>query len=236
MKNKGKSMKVSKESFNLQKYYDTGAFAGRFRMVPDVNSVHKNRKMSTREPGQSMYKSVAEDVKETIATLKEESPFTRIRNDKAICFNTVSMMVIWSCSNFCYFLITFSLKSLGGNVFISNYIADIAEILANLLSLVIITAFGFKITMILGYFVAASGMVILIFLPPPVGEHTNLLVLVYAVILYSKFGVAACYNLSYIGNGILFDPSILGTTIGLCTAASRFVNAGAQPIAELHPV
>lgn len=48
------------------------------------------------------------------------------------------MMVIWSLSNFTYFLISYSLKSLGGNVFISNYIADVAEILANLLSLVII--------------------------------------------------------------------------------------------------
>ena len=41
MKNKGKSVKVSAQSFNLGKYYDTGAFAGKFRMVPDVNSVHK---------------------------------------------------------------------------------------------------------------------------------------------------------------------------------------------------
>lgn len=87
--------------------------------------------------------------------------------------------------------------------------------------------------MVGAYFVAASGMVILIFMHEPVGEYKYLLTATYAVVLYAKFGVAGCYNLSYVGNGILFDPSILGTTIGLCTASSRFVNAGAQPVAEL---
>jgi hypothetical protein len=63
IKNKGKSMKVSKESFDLQKYYETNAFAGKFRMVPDVNGMHKMRKQSTRRAaGQSIYKSVAENV------------------------------------------------------------------------------------------------------------------------------------------------------------------------------
>jgi len=84
--------------------------------------------------------------------------------------------------------------------------------------------------MIAGYFVAASGMIILIFLPNTVPS-----VAVLAIILYTKFGVAACYNLSYIGNGILFDPAVLGTTIGLCTASSRLVTATGKPISSLNP-
>jgi len=224
-------MKVSKESFNLANYFERKGVADGFRMVPDVTGAYKARQSIGREAGQSIYKSV----KDEIAVLKAESPYTRIWRDKTICFNTGSMMAIWSASNFAYFLITFSLKNLGGNVFYSNYIADIAEIIANLSSLVIITKLGFKFTMWLGYFLASIGMLALIFMPKPVGTHENLLVAVYAIILVSKFGVAMCYNLSYIGNGILFNPAVLGTTLGLCTAMSRLVNAGAQPIAELNP-
>lgn len=140
------------------------------------------------------------------------------------------MMLVWSVSNFTYFLITFSLGQLGDDPFVTNYISDIAEIIANLNSLLIISIFGFKITMIAAYFIGATGMIILTFLPSNAS-----VILRYAIVLYSKFGVAATYNLSYIGNGLLFDPSILSTTIGLCTASSRAVNTLAEPIAKLDP-
>ena len=205
------------------------------RLVPDVVGAHKQKKASMRDPGQSLYRSIKDDIKETVAEIKQESPFKRIAGDKTILWNTIAMMMIWSFSNFNYFLITFQLKSLGDNAYISNYVSDGAEIMANLLSLSIITKFGFRKTMIFLYLLAGAAMIVLASLPPPVDEHANLLIVVYIFIILSKFGIAGCYNLSYVGNGILFDPSVLGTTIGLCTASSRAVNAGAKPVAEIEP-
>lgn len=131
------------------------------------------------------------------------------------------MMLIWCCSNFDYFLINNQLSSMPGNAYINYYIGDSAEIVANFLSLSIIQAFGFKLTMVPAYTIGLSGMIVLSFLKPEQAA------LKYIFIVITKFGICSTYNLSYIGNALLFDPSILGTTIGLCTASSRLANAGA---------
>lgn len=179
---------------------------------------------------QSVIETLANDIKSVVEEIKEENPFTRILRDKTICWNTFSMLLIWCVSNVTYFLISYSLTTLGGDPFVSNYISDIAEIIANFNSLLIISIFGFKPTMIAAYFIGATGMLALNLIPAD-----SSIILNYALILYSKLGAAATYNLSYIGNGILFDPSILSTTIGLCTASSRLANTATETISKIEP-
>lgn len=176
-----------------------------------------------------MIQTAVEDVKEVVEEIKNQSPYTRIFKDKVILWNTIMMMLIWCCSNFDYFVINNLLKKLPGIAYLNYYIADGAEIVANFLSLSLIQALGFKLTMMPAYTVALSGMIILAFIKP----LPNLRVVSYIFIIWTKFGICSTYNLSYIGNALLFDPSILGTTIGLCTASSRLVNAGAQPVADI---
>lgn len=73
-----------------------------------------------------------------------------------ICVNLVVMVVNWTTSSFCFYLISFDLKSLG-DIYTSTYASIFAILIATALSGVIYDKLGLKITMVGSYTLGAFG-------------------------------------------------------------------------------
>ena len=98
------------------------------------------------------------------------------------------MVCIWVSSSFCYYLISYQLKYIKGNIYINGIISSLSEIAAYLASGILTDKFGMKNTLIGAYLIGIVGMVSLI-MYDPTGDDVNQL-LVSIMVLGSKFGVS----------------------------------------------
>ena len=98
------------------------------------------------------------------------------------------MICIWVSSSFCYYLISYQLKYIKGNIYINGIISSLSEIAAYLASGFLTDKFGMKNTLIGAYLIGIVGMVSLI-MYDPTGDDVNQL-LVSIMVLGSKFGVS----------------------------------------------
>lgn len=168
-------------------------------------------------------------VQSVIEEIQIESPWAKIRGDREICRNLIFMVWLWVFSSFGYFLIGFQLSSVPGDLWVTNYVSDGAEIVANILSVFVLGCIGLKLSYSFSLILAIIGGMLIIILNPQ-GAGLSLI-----LVLIAKFSVAFCYNLAYLGNPILFEPTILATTIGVCNGLSKLGNVFSQPVAEADP-
>lgn len=154
--------------------------------------------------------------------------------DRVILVNLICMVMIWVSSSFCYYLISYQLKYIKGNIYINGIISAVSEIAAYLTSGLLAAKFGMKPTLILSYLIGMLGMVALIFYNPT-GDNVNQF-LVSIMILGSKFGVSQAFNIAYIGNVMLFPTTIVASTYGICNIFSRVSTIFAPYIAEIEPI
>lgn len=95
---------------------------------------------------------------QVVEDIKEDNPYAKIRHDKVILKNLIFMIALWCLTSFTYYLMSNQLKYIKGSIYTNSIASNISEIIANLSSVVVMQKFGYKKTMILFYFVAASGM------------------------------------------------------------------------------
>ena len=70
---------------------------------------------------------------------------------------------MWSASTFNYYLMTFFLKYIPGNLYINTVIANASEVLAYAASGYLMNIMGIKISYFTGFTVATAGGLLLIF-------------------------------------------------------------------------
>ena len=167
---------------------------------------------------------------------KEEPKSFRkeVFGNSVILVNLICMTMIWISSSFCYYLISYQLKYIKGNIFINGIISSLSEIAAYLISGLLAARFGMKPTLIFSYTRAMMGMCALIWYDPE-GEDVNQF-LISIMILGSKFGVSQAFNIAYIGNILLFPVTIVASTYGVCGIFARVSTIFAPFIAELKPI
>jgi len=139
------------------------------------------------------------------------------------------MIVVWVSSSFGYYLISYQVKYLKGNLYLNGVILTLSEIAAYAFSAFILKKLGLKQTFVLSYALATVGMLCLILIT------TNNKYVIGMFIIGCRFGVSQTFNLAFIGNQLLFSISIVATSFGFCNAFARFATIFAPYIAELHP-
>ena len=115
---------------------------------------------------------------------KKLSPFKKLRQNQTMFTNLISMAIIWTCSSFCYYLISYQLKYLQGNIYINSLISSSSEIVAYLTSGIMISCLGMKKTLLFSYMIALAGILALIF------YKTESQILLPIFILGCKYGVS----------------------------------------------
>ena len=133
---------------------------------------------------------------------------------------------MWSASTFNYYLMTFFLKYIPGNLYVNTVIANASEIIAYVASGYLMNIMGIKISYLTGFTVATIGGLLLMFF----FGMTNIMPV---FVLLAKFGVSFAFNICYLGTPQLFPVVLTGTAFGICNVFSRFSSVLSAPVAEL---
>lgn len=92
----------------------------------------------------------------------KQKPLSIIWNDKTILWNLILMNVLWIAASFCYFLISYELKYIKGDLFINGIVSALSECLAYTASGLMQLKLGIKKMFVLSFGLGALGMFLLI--------------------------------------------------------------------------
>jgi len=137
------------------------------------------------------------------------------------------MCVFWTVSSFNYYIITFYLKYIPGNVYVNTTLSCTAEVIAYLFSGYIMTTFGVKLSYMIGFILAAAGGILLVIFFNAEGA------LIAVFILFAKFGIALDFNLCYLATPTMFPIALTTTAFGICNIFARIATIMSPLIAEL---
>mmetsp|Transcript_16487 Transcript_16487/g.27996 ORF Transcript_16487/g.27996 Transcript_16487/m.27996 type:complete len:168 (+) Transcript_16487:1162-1665(+) len=139
------------------------------------------------------------------------------------------MVVVWVSASFGYYLISYQLKYIKGDIFINGIISSSSEILAYLVSGYLASILGVKRVLLFSYLLAFAGMFCILV------TQTDDQLLLALFILGSKYGISQVFNIAYVGNVLVFPTNIVGTTFGICNIFARFSTILSPFVAELKP-
>jgi Na+/melibiose symporter-like transporter len=94
------------------------------------------------------------------------------------------MTMVWISASFCYYLISYQLKFISGSVYWNTIVSSSSEIVAYLISGVLMKLLGLKKVMIMSYSISLLGMLSLVLVP----TENQFWIMLF--ILGSKFGIS----------------------------------------------
>ena len=101
-----------------------------------------------------------------VAYTKDKSQFQIICQDNTILVNLICMTMVWVSASFCYYLISFQLKYIQGDIWINSIVSSSSECVAFALSGIIVKKIGLKWTIVMSFIVATVGMINLVKVQP----------------------------------------------------------------------
>ena len=137
----------------------------------------------------------------------------------------VLFVIFWSASSFNYYLITFMLKYIPGNIYVNTTVSVTSEVAANLVSGYIMKTMGIKASMVTAFVSCTIGGTLMICFY----EYDNAMA---AFVLIAKFGIAFAFNNSYIATPRVFPVALTGAAFGICNVFARFATILSPMIAE----
>ena len=137
------------------------------------------------------------------------------------------MTVFWTSSSFNYYLITFFLKYIPGNIYLNTSLACIAELVAYAISGAIMKVFGTKLSFMIAFILAGRGGILLnLFFNSSGG-------VIATFVLFTKFGVSFAFNISYLATPQMFPTALCATAFGVCNLFARFSTVLSPLVSEL---
>lgn len=144
--------------------------------------------------------------------------------------NLCILVVVWTASAFNYYLINFKLKSINGDVFINTTVASASEIVAYIVGGIAYQKVGIHLTLIVSFAISCVGAITLVIWENSEGAVAA----VPFMIMATRFGVSATFNISYLANAQLFPAIFAGTAIGICNFFAKTSTIIAPMLAEVH--
>ena len=102
------------------------------------------------------------------------------------------MTCFWTTSSFNYYIMTFYLKYIPGNLYVNTSLASLSEVCAYIGSGIVIDKFGVKLGFIISFILAAAGGIFLVIFFQAEGA------LIAVFVLFAKFGISFAFNISYL--------------------------------------
>ena len=129
--------------------------------------------------------------------------------------NLLLMTYFWASSSFDYFLTTFMLKYLNGDVFSNVYAATTAEAFGALCCGMLVQRQGLLRTFALSYTIATVGGLLILTIGK---EYVGLMPLLVMTI---RLGINCSFTLTYLANAMLFPTLFSATSNGICNFFAR---------------
>ena len=140
--------------------------------------------------------------------------------------NLVILAFVWMASAFNYFLINFRMKYIEGNIFVNTTTASSSEVCAYILGGIAYQKLGIRVTLISAFAISCIGAISLIIWGASSPDY------VPVMILLTRFGVSATFNICYLANAQLFPSIFAGTAIGICNIFAKMSTIIAPLLAE----
>ena len=142
----------------------------------------------------------------------------------------VVFILFWTVSSFNYYLLTFELKYIPGNIYVNTSVSCLSEVLADIVSGYLMNIIGIRLSFLFAFITATLGGILMIFL-------YNVDSAMAVFVLLSKFGVAFAFNTAYLSTPMVFPVILTSTAFGLCNLVARFATIASPIIAEVsNPV
>jgi hypothetical protein len=164
-----------------------------------------------------------------MAQSEAKSSWRVIRESKELMVNLICMMMVWISASFCFFLISFQLKYIEGDIYVNSIVSSTSEMVAYGLSGALMKLLGIKLNLAISYILAILGMVCFIAIP----TQDQLWLSIF--VMGSKFGISSAFNIAFLGNKLLFPTSSVATSYGICNTFARTLTIFAPFVAELKP-
>ena len=114
-------------------------------------------------------------------------------------------------------------------MYLNGLVSSGSEILADILSGVLIARIGVKMIFILSFAMSFAGMLALIVYS---GDNVYYMAV---FVLGTKFGVSCAFNTAYCANNLVFPVTIVATSYGVCNFFARLLTIAAPYVAEIDP-
>jgi len=160
-------------------------------------------------------------------TREEEKDAATFCSDKALLCNLILMTIFWTTGSFNYYIMTFYLKYIPGNIFVNTSLSCTAEIIAYICSGFVMNLFGVKLAYMISFILAAVGGILLVIFFNAEGA------LIATFVLFAKFGISFAFNISYLATPKMFPTILTSTAFGICNVFARFATILSPLIAEL---
>ena len=139
------------------------------------------------------------------------------------------MCLNWLAASFCFYLISYELKYLPGDIFKITYFSGASDLIANLTAGLLIGFVGLKPTLFLANLFAAIGSLLIILW----GWHATGVWTLPILVLITKLGISTLFTAVYLGNALLFPTLFTATSMGICNIFARSATIGAPEVAEI---
>ena len=165
--------------------------------------------------------------KQTHAAAQKEEKAIGFCSNKNLLINLILMTIFWTTSSFNYYIMTFYLKYIPGNLFVNTSLSSLSEVAAYLASGLIMQKLGVKLSFIISFILAAAGGIFLVIFFQAEGA------LIAVFVLFAKFGISFAFNISYLATPQMFPTALCSTAFGICNVFARFSTVLSPLIAEL---
>jgi len=144
-----------------------------------------------------------------------KTQFGILTNDVNIVKSLLIMSYMWTAATFFYYVITYKLKYLPGDIFDNSIAAAVAEVIG-------CGSFGFlfaylkiKKSLILLFFIQMTGSTLILVL----GDQIPMLMPIF--VLLARLGSSAAMTLLHIATVEIFPTLVAATAFGICNVIAR---------------
>ena len=143
--------------------------------------------------------------------------------------NLLVMTYMWGTVSFTYYLISFQLKYLPGDVYNNSMASSGSELLAYILGGILYNKIGIRLAFCFSYLISVVGGVMILF------WGTNNPQLMPIFVTLAKFGISSGFVIVYVSTVDVFPTLFCATALGFCNFFARVATILAPLIAEKQP-
>ena len=163
-------------------------------------------------------------------TIVLSGKLTDLWNIRHLRQNLIILIILLMSSSFCVYVIIFQMKQFKGSLITNTLSSQIAEVLADAISIFLYRRLGAKLAFSSMFILSAVGAVLLWISHEQKGQTQNPISLIF--IFISKFGVASSFNCCYLGF-VHFMPTLYSSSaFGYGNVFARTLTILAPLIAE----
>jgi MFS family permease len=151
--------------------------------------------------------------------------------------NLVIIVLAWSASASCFYIIGFYIKYVPGDPFKNVIVISIGDALSSIAAGSISQGIGAKNTLFLSFSLADLGAIALMFSAHSQYSHVSNFdkMFIPIFVLITRFGINSAFTLCYIITADYFPSIVSSRVFGICNLFSRFATILSPMIAELDP-